>query len=54
MPHWTGLCVLRRACRQDYETLLHVVILSKHHHLNAKILFYQIMYGVNFEFLVKS
>jgi hypothetical protein len=29
---WTGLCPLRRTCRQDYETLFHVVILSKHHH----------------------
>jgi hypothetical protein len=29
---WLGLCVLRRTYRQDYETLLHVVILSKHHH----------------------
>jgi hypothetical protein len=32
MPYWTGLRVLRRTCRQDYETLFHVVILSKHHH----------------------
>jgi hypothetical protein len=32
MPYWTGLCVLRRTCIQDYETLFHVVILSKHHH----------------------
>jgi hypothetical protein len=30
--YYTGLCVLRRTCRQDYETLFHVVILSKHHH----------------------
>jgi mannosidase alpha-like ER degradation enhancer 1 len=29
---WLGLCVLRRIYRQDYETLFHVVILSKHHH----------------------
>jgi hypothetical protein len=27
-----GLCGLRRTYRQDYETLFHVVILSKHHH----------------------
>jgi hypothetical protein len=32
MSYWTGLFVLRRTCRQDYETLFHVVILSKHHH----------------------
>jgi hypothetical protein len=32
MPYWTGLCVLRRTCRQDYETFFYVVILSKHHH----------------------
>jgi hypothetical protein len=32
MPYWTSLCVLRRTCRQDYETLFPVVILSKHHH----------------------
>jgi hypothetical protein len=32
IPYWMGLCVLRRTCRQDYETLFHVVILSKHHH----------------------
>jgi hypothetical protein len=29
---WLVLCVLRRTYRQDYETLFHVVILSKHHH----------------------
>jgi hypothetical protein len=29
---WLGLCVLHRTYRQDYETLFHVVILSKHHH----------------------
>jgi hypothetical protein len=27
-----GLCVLRRTYREDYETLFHVAILSKHHH----------------------
>jgi hypothetical protein len=32
IPYWMVLCVLRRTCRQDYETLFHVVILSKHHH----------------------
>jgi hypothetical protein len=32
MLYWTGLCVLHWTCRQDYETLFHVVILSKHHH----------------------
>jgi hypothetical protein len=32
MLYSLGLCVLRRTCRQDYETLFHVVILSKHHH----------------------
>jgi hypothetical protein len=32
MPYRLGLCVLRRIYRQDYETLFHVVILSKHHH----------------------
>jgi hypothetical protein len=32
MPYWTGFCVFRMTCRQDYETLFHVVILSKHHH----------------------
>jgi subtilisin family serine protease len=31
MPVWTGLCVLRRTCKQDYETLFHIIILSKHH-----------------------
>jgi hypothetical protein len=31
MPQRLSLCVLRRY-RQDYETLFHVVILSKHHH----------------------
>jgi hypothetical protein len=32
LPYRLGLCVLRRKYRQDYETLFHVVILSKHHH----------------------
>jgi hypothetical protein len=32
MHYWMGLCVLHRTCRQDYETLFHVVILNKHHH----------------------
>jgi hypothetical protein len=34
---WLGLCVLRRTYRQDYETLLHVVILSKHHHHHLSV-----------------
>jgi hypothetical protein len=29
---WLGSYVLRRTYRQDYETLFHVVILSKQHH----------------------
>jgi hypothetical protein len=29
---WLGLCVLRRTYRQHYETLFHVVILSKYLH----------------------
>jgi hypothetical protein len=28
----TGLCILRRTYRQDYETISLVIILSKHHH----------------------
>jgi hypothetical protein len=32
IPYWMGLCVLRSKSWQDYETLFHVVILSKHHH----------------------
>jgi hypothetical protein len=31
-----GLYVLRRTYRQDYETLFHVGILSKHHHHHTK------------------
>jgi hypothetical protein len=27
-----GLCVSHRTYRQDYETLCHILILSKHHH----------------------
>jgi hypothetical protein len=33
MPYTLGLCALRRMYRQGYETLFHVVILSKHHHV---------------------
>jgi hypothetical protein len=32
VPCRLGLRVLRRTYRQDYETLFHGVILSKHHH----------------------
>jgi hypothetical protein len=44
MPYRLGLCVLRRTYREDYETLFHVVILSKHHYhlkrLHANPYFY--------------
>jgi hypothetical protein len=29
---WLSLYALRRTYRQDYNTLFHIVILSKHHH----------------------
>jgi hypothetical protein len=31
-PYRLGLCVIRTTYRQHYKTLVHVVILSKHHH----------------------
>jgi hypothetical protein len=37
MPYRLGLCVLRRTYRQDFETLFHVVILSKYYHHNQVI-----------------
>jgi dynein heavy chain len=32
-----GLCVLRRTFRQDYETLFHILILSKRHHYQVTL-----------------
>jgi cold shock CspA family protein len=47
MPKRLGLWFLRRIYRQDYETLFHVVILSKHHH-------YHISEGEDVEYDVVS
>jgi hypothetical protein len=43
---WLGLCVLRRTYRQDYETLLHVEILSKHYHHHHQVNYLMGMWGV--------